>query len=40
MHAGCSTRVARVEIIFVEHEEGVNESTQVRTKVDWYKVTP
>jgi hypothetical protein len=34
------TQVARVEISFVEHEEGVNESTQVRTKVDWYKVTP
>jgi hypothetical protein len=33
------TQVAPVEIIFVEHEERVNESTQVRTKVDWYKVT-
>jgi hypothetical protein len=32
------TQVASVEIIFVEREEGVNESTQVRTKVDWYKV--
>jgi hypothetical protein len=32
------TQVALVEIIFVEHEERVNEYTKVRTKVDWYKV--
>jgi hypothetical protein len=28
------TQVALVEIIFVEHEEGVSEYTKVRTKVD------
>ena len=28
-----------VEIIFVENETRVNESTGVRTEVKWYKVT-